>query len=95
MRPLELINDLLAIKRLTKLAQEDYLTEPIRSRLYEKFPPESSKIGYLLSCPWCLSMWIGAAYFLLRRSHPEFTDYLSSTLTASLVSGVLSEKADI
>lgn len=90
-----LVNDILAVKRLTKLAQEDYLTEPVRNYLYDKFPPETSKIGYLISCPWCLSMWIGAGYFLLRHRYPDFTDFLSSTLTASLVSGVLSEREGI
>lgn len=90
-----LVNDILAVKRLTKLAQEDFLTEPLRNYIYEKFPPESHKLGYLLSCPWCLSIWIGAGYFILRKKYPQTTDYLSSILTASLVSGVLSEREGI
>lgn len=90
-----LVNDILAVKRLTKLVQDDYITEPLRDKFYKKFPPNTSKVGYLVSCPWCLSIWIGAGYFTLRKTNPELTDFLSSVLTASLVSGVLSQREGI
>ena len=52
----------------------------------------NSKVSYLLSCPWCLSIWVGAGVV-------AGVDYLTSVplpmlvwLTSSAVAGFLSSK---
>jgi hypothetical protein len=64
---IELITDsvagllwLLAVVRLTRLATVDEITDPIRVWAFGKFGAQS-KIGYLMTCSWCMSIWIGFA----------------------------------
>lgn len=57
----------LATRRLTTVAVEDEIAREVRERVWEKFPPETSKIGYLLTCRKCSSVWAGAAVFALSR----------------------------
>lgn len=85
---LTLITDIVAVYRLTKLVTDDKLTEDIREAIFSKFPPNSSKLGYLLSCGWCTSIWAGLIVFGLRRVSPSTADYLSSVLAASAVAGI-------
>lgn len=49
----------LAVARITRLITSDYLTAGPRSRLIRHFGPDH-KISYLITCPWCTSMWVGA-----------------------------------
>lgn len=74
-----------ATYRLTKLIQEDEILSPLRDRFHTKFPPESTKLGYLSTCPWCLSMWIAPIAHILPTP-------IKAALTASAVTGVISER---
>lgn len=49
----------LATRRLTSLMVEDKITEDIREKFWEMFPPEEKKLGYLVTCRKCSSMWAG------------------------------------
>lgn len=49
----------LATKRLTRLVVTDKITEDLRNQWFDRFPPETTKIGYLVSCPKCTSVWAG------------------------------------
>ena len=87
-----LIVDIIAVYRLTKLAIDDEITYEIRQKVWEKFPPETTKIGYLFTCPWCMSIWMGAGIFALRKVDPELANYVSSVLTASAATGIAISK---
>ena len=50
----------LATKRIARLVVDDAILDDLREKLYEKFPPESHKIGYLVTCIACTSVWAGA-----------------------------------
>lgn len=54
----------LATFRLTRLITRDVITEPIRTRVWKKLPPESSKIGYLFTCEWCMSIWVASLVYV-------------------------------
>ena len=84
------ISDALATYRLTRLAMEDKITEDVREAVYERFP--SGKVAYLLSCPWCLSIWAGAGIFALRKASPQAADVVSGLLAASAITGVIYNK---
>jgi hypothetical protein len=67
---LNLILDLFATKRLTRLVVDDAILNDARNKFYEKYPPESTKIGYLITCHACSSVWAAAIVksgFLPRR----------------------------
>lgn len=48
--------------RVTGLITTDKITEPIREALVRRLPrgKVGDGIGYLLTCPWCASIWVGA-----------------------------------
>jgi hypothetical protein len=50
----------LATYRITRLFTRDVILEGFRNWWWKKFPPESSKLGYLLTCEWCLSIWVAS-----------------------------------
>lgn len=96
------IIDVAATVRLTRLVTEDELTRELRESalvgidaLAHSHPLLASKLEYLLDCPWCVSIYAGAALFALRRLNPTFASIVSGALAASLVAGVLRERVDI
>jgi hypothetical protein len=48
----------------------------------------------LLTCPWCLSAWIGAAAVLARAACPRVWDALARALAFSAVAGVITQASD-
>lgn len=83
-----LVVDVAAVYRLTKLVIDDEILADIREKVWEKYPPETTKIGYLTTCPWCVSIWMGGLVFALRKVNPELATYISSTLAASAATGI-------
>jgi hypothetical protein len=55
----------LAAWRGTRFVVEDTLFAPIRDKIWAKYPPESTKIGYLLTCYWCAGFWISVILTLV------------------------------
>lgn len=92
MAALDFAKDVLAVYRLTKLVIDDKITEDIREKVWEKFPPDTTKIGYLFSCPWCVSIWVGFGVVAARKIAPEAWDAAATALAASSVSGLLEER---
>lgn len=91
MSAVSVLTDIVATYRLTKLVMDDKITEDFRGLIYEHFPRES-KISYLIGCPWCVSIWAGAAIFTLRKVSPETANIVSGLLAASAVTGVVYTK---
>jgi len=48
-----------ATYRISKFFVDDFLFNKIREKIFTKFPPETTYIGYFFTCYWCTSMWIG------------------------------------
>lgn len=88
---LTFITDALATHRLTKLIIDDKITEDFREKVWEKHPPDT-KIGYLVTCPWCVSMYVGVGVAVLRVAAPRAWGVLSKALAASTVAGLIEEK---
>lgn len=89
---LEDLIDALATHRLTKLVIDDYITEPLRDKVYEKFgEPDESKISYLIGCPWCTSMYAGAFVVAARTIAPKAWRPLAYALAFSSITGWVEE----
>lgn len=87
--------DALASYRLAKLLRDDFVTQPFRDLLHDRFgPPDRSKISYLFQCPWCMSMYFGAALAVAHRRRPTFTDVAAHALAVSALTGLLAERAE-
>lgn len=65
--------DVLATYRVTRLIVEDEITEPVRDLVWKRFSPEETKIGYLLTCPHCTSVWVAAFVAAARIISPKTT----------------------
>lgn len=87
--PLALLVDALAVYRLVKLVRDDRITEVLRRETAERFgPPDTSKVAYLLHCPWCLSFWFALALTLARRRWPTATHQAARVLALSATTGL-------
>jgi hypothetical protein len=94
-RVLALVVDGLASYRLVKLVRDDRITEPARDAVQDRTgPPEQSKVSYLMTCPWCLSIYFGAALTAGRLRWPRTTDALARTLALSALTGLASQHLD-
>lgn len=101
-----IILTLLAVWRLARLVTTDYLFDGVRRKLagteadiphidYYPEPGEGSDqrpmVGYLLTCPWCFSMWLGLPVAAVVVLWPDNRAVwaLMLALSASGVAGML------
>jgi len=61
----ELVAGALATYRLTRLITTDVITEDIRIAIWDRYPPDSTRLGYLISCDHCSSIYAAAAVSVL------------------------------
>lgn len=92
MTALNLVKDVLAVHRLTKLVIDDKITEDFREAVFERFPPDSTKIGYVLTCPWCVSLWVGIGVVVARKIAPDAWDAAATALAVSSTTGLIEER---
>lgn len=78
----------LACYRLTRLITGDEITRPIREAAFDR----SRWFGYLVSCDWCLSIWIAplVATPVVIWSENRFVFAVMLALALSAVAGLLS-----
>jgi hypothetical protein len=84
----------LATYRLSRLAVEDEIFEPVRSKVWSKYPPETSKIGYLFTCYWCTSIYAASALQISRMIAPKTTRVVETALAASAIAGIIAAQVD-
>lgn len=86
------IVDALAVHRLTKLVIDDKITEDLRNKWFEHFgEPHETKMGYLITCPWCASIWLGIGVVAARTIAPRAWRPLAYALAFSSVTGWIEE----
>jgi hypothetical protein len=83
----------LASYRLTRLLTTDVILEPLREKVWKKFPI-SSKIGYLFTCDWCMSIWAAALILLLFLALPLVAYVVSLILSTSAIVGLIASRID-
>jgi hypothetical protein len=67
----------LAVWRLTELATTDEITRPVR----EWAGRRGGRVGYLVGCPRCLSVWAGLAVLIV----PEWMSAALATSAATIL----------
>lgn len=60
--------NVLATKRITRFVVEDELAEPIREN---SFIHKHEKLQYLVNCPYCVSVYAGAAVAISSMLFPK------------------------
>lgn len=85
----------LAVHRLTRLVTEDEATRRLRERilrwangdLYREAHPA---VAYLLTCPWCVSVYAAAGWAALVAAAPAVAAPAGAALAWSSAAGLLS-----
>jgi hypothetical protein len=85
--PVDLSVDVLAVARLTRLITEDEITEPMRDFIQGRW--QGSKLAYLVTCPFCVSVWMG---LLVTRS--PIPPWVKRTLACSEATILVRQLAD-
>lgn len=92
---LRAVTGALATYRLTKLVNEDKLTEDLRQRVVDHFGElNDSKVSYLVHCPWCVSIYAGAAVAFVDTMFPNsrVAKAALAALAFSAVTGIMAER---
>lgn len=90
---LPFFSDALATHRLTKLVIDDKITEDLRNKVFARYGnPDDSKISYLITCPWCVSIYVGLGVAVLRTVAPRHWSIVSGALASSTLTGLIEEK---
>ncbi len=84
----------LATHRITRFLVEDYLFDPIRQRIWRKWNPGESKIGYLFTCYWCTSIWAASILVGGYLLAPTLTFVVSLVLSISSIVGYIAARMD-
>lgn len=84
-----------AVARVTRLVNRDVLLDKPRAWLLRRLVAGGhDQLAYLVVCPWCLSMYIGAAFAGAWSAWGSHTAYMAVclALTASYATGALGSK---
>lgn len=79
--------DTLATFRITRLVVDDRITQPLRERVWQQHPPEQGGVGFLISCPYCTSVWAAAGVVAMRRVIPRAWSPVAELLAIAAVAG--------
>jgi hypothetical protein len=100
--PFHLLVLAVAVFRATRLVSRDEITDAAREwlrRSHDIDDAEVTAIGRvarfafdLVSCPWCVSIWLGGLAVGLFLSYPSITLDVAYVLACSAVAGVVSER---
>lgn len=92
MRAVDAVIGALATHRLTRLVIEDVITAKPRNAVLKRYPPTRESWSYVLSCPWCASMWTGLAVAALQGKGGVLGRGLVYALAMSSVTGIIEER---
>ena len=84
----------LAVFRATRFVIKDHILNSLRNRLFDRFPPESTRLGYLFTCPWCIGFWLSLIAYFCYTISPLPTLWVCYVLAISAVVGWLTALDD-
>ena len=87
--PLVVLLSILFVWRVTRLIVADQIIKPVRDRIVLRLGPDQW-FAYLITCPWCASVWVGAATSVAAYWWADARWWFIMVLAgaASLVTGV-------
>jgi hypothetical protein len=80
----------LATYRVTRFLTTDHLFNGPREKIFNRFNPSESKIGYLFTCEWCMSIWVGLGFVFWYTISEEITCFFAIAFALSAVASLLS-----
>jgi hypothetical protein len=90
---LEFAVDALAVSRIVRLIQVDEIpVGAVREKILDEHGDKTA--ADLLTCPWCLSVWVSAGVAIARLCWPRAWSWVARGLAASAVTGHLAHLGD-
>lgn len=83
----------LAAFRITRLITTDTIFDPLREKIWNKFPPNRINVGYLITCDWCTSIWVAPVVIFSYLLVPSIVFVVSLVLATSAVVGFLAARS--
>jgi hypothetical protein len=91
MSPLDLLTDMLACHRLTRLVVDDAIFDGPRHKVKQAAHEAGwPKLVELASCRWCISVYVGFGVVAARQVAPRAWTPVARALACSSVAGLLS-----
>lgn len=84
----------LASYRLTRLVVEDEILSDVRQWVWDSHPPEETKIGYFITCPFCVSVWAAGLVALTGRAQYGPLATIRNALAMSGAVSLIQESLD-
>lgn len=75
--------------RISRFLIEDHLFSPVRERIWAKWPPETSQIGYFFTCYWCTSIWGASLLVICYILVPVVALIAATILALSAFAGII------
>jgi hypothetical protein len=79
----------LAIYRATRLVTQDEVFSNVRNKIWNRYPPETTRIGYLFTCEWCSSVWLGLGFATWYTIDATTFRFFAVALALSAMAGLL------
>jgi hypothetical protein len=83
----------LATARITLFVTTDTLAAPLREKIWKRYPPESSRYGYLITCNWCTGIYAATLVASMYRIVEKPMIFVSTILALSFVAGFAADRA--
>jgi hypothetical protein len=84
----------LATYRVTRLLVRDTIFTNLRNRIWNRYPPETTRRGYLLTCEWCTSVYVGLGFATWYTISSEVVRFFAVALALSAIAGLLTAYED-
>jgi hypothetical protein len=84
----------LFVYRLTRLVVLDEILAPVRDWIWDRKSPRDSQIGYLFTCPWCVSLWAALPVVFSYALFPSMTILVGCIFALSAIAGLITAHWD-
>lgn len=93
LQPIPLLILALATFRISRLFTVDVIFENLREWIWKKKPPHT-KIGYLFTCNWCMSIWVASLLVICYTIITTATTLIALPFALSAVAGLIAARLD-
>lgn len=84
----------LATFRGTRLLTRDTIFDTPRNKVWDRYPPETHRFGYLFTCEWCMSIWVASLFAIWSIISARTFSVFALVLAASAVTGLFAAYED-
>jgi hypothetical protein len=84
----------LFVYRVTRAIVFDEVFSPLREWVWSHKAPEDSYVGYFITCPWCVSLWVALPVVFSYALFPSITLLVGCIFALSALAGLITARLD-